>query len=183
MSLSEPELRLREQRLARREQLLRAREAELSAERCPADRFDALVREFVGRPPSARLPPERARLEPPPGVAPGLLGLWLLASPVVLGFGERGVAWSCVVCGIVVAIAAAIRLSGAADLMISAALVTAGAWLIVSAVWLDGGPRATTDCAVCGVLALVLGLAPLAVRALSSGGRAQRRYRAGHGLA
>src|SRR5919197_2636561 len=81
MSRTEPELRLREQRVARREQLLRAREAELSAERCSADRLDALVREFVDRTP-------RARLEPAPGVLPGALGLWLLASPVVLGFGR-----------------------------------------------------------------------------------------------
>src|SRR5918911_546936 len=99
MSLTEPELRLREQRLARREQLLRAREAELSAERCSADRLDALVRELVDRAPPARLPPAS-------GVAPGLLGVWLLAGPVVLGFAEGGAAWSCLACGIVAVVVA-----------------------------------------------------------------------------
>jgi hypothetical protein len=81
------------------------------------------VREFVDRAPPARLPPEGALLQPAPGVTPGLLGLWLLAGPVVLGFGAGSAAWSCIACGIVVAVAAGIRLSGAAHPLVSWALV------------------------------------------------------------
>ena len=107
MSLTEPELRLRERRLARREQVLRARLSELAAPDRSPDRLDALLRELV-----ERTPPDR--VSPALGAAVGLLGLWLLASPVMLGFAAAGAAWSCVACGIALAVAGAARLSGAA---------------------------------------------------------------------
>jgi hypothetical protein len=46
--------------------------------------------------------------------------------------------------------------------------------LIASAAWLDNGPRTTTDCAVCGALALMAGFAPLAMHVLSRPGRDRR---------
>src|SRR5919197_2636560 len=86
---------------------------------------------------------------------------------------EGGAAWSCIACGIVVAIAAGIRLSGTKHAAVSWALVAAGAWLIASAVLFDALPRATTNCAVCGALLLVAGLVPLATRAWVSAPAAQ----------
>ena len=161
MSLSEPELRLRERRLARREQVLRAREAELRPAGCSPDRVDALLRELVDVAPPARLPR-------PVGAAPGLLGVWLLASPVVLGFAAEGAAWSCTACGVVMTLAAG--LAGARRSLASWAVVAASVWLIASALWLHASSGATIDCAVSGALGLPAGLAPFVLRAWSRPG-------------
>jgi hypothetical protein len=168
MSLTEPELRLRARRLARREQVLRAREAELAVAESSPDQLGALMRELVDRAPPARVAPAL-------GVAPGLLGLWLLASPVVLGFAAEGAAWSCIACGIVAALAAGLRLSGAAHPLASWSLVAASAWLIAFAPWLDAPARAGIACEVSGALGLAAAVAPHALREPSRRGGGARR--------
>jgi hypothetical protein len=150
--MSEPELRRRERQLARREQVLRAREAELSSPGPSLDRFDALLCELATQP-----APDRLRR--PLAALVGVLGLWLLASPVVLGLSTAAGTWSCVVCGAALAVAAGARLAGSAHPLPSLTIAVVSVLLIACALSLDTA-REVVDCAVVGALGLACALAP-----------------------
>lgn len=160
MSLTEPELRLRERQLARREQVLHAREAELTSSSLSLDRFDALLREFAEQPtPNRAEQPAPERLQSPLASAAGLLGIWLLASPVVLGLATAVGAWSCILCGAALAVAAATRLTHAAHPLPPLMIGVVSVLLIACALSLDSA-REVLNCAVTGALGLASALAP-----------------------
>lgn len=87
-----------------------------------------------------------------------LLGAWLLASPVVLGYSTGDAAWNPVVCGavaIVLALGQTIRRVRSS--MPGWILMAIGVWLFVGGFWLADSPQASWNARGAGALMFFLG--------------------------
>jgi SPW repeat-containing protein len=89
-----------------------------------------------------------------------LAGIWLIIAPFVLGYRGGDPIWNDVVFGAIVAILGLVRVSGAyraAELSWVNAIV--GAWIFVSAFWLDASGTASANDIIFGIVVFVLALA------------------------
>ncbi len=85
-----------------------------------------------------------------------LAGIWLIVAPLVLGYGDGDPYWNDIVFGAIVGVLALARLSGAyraAWLSWVNALI--GAWLFISAWWLDDTSTAAWNDAIAGAVIFV----------------------------
>jgi hypothetical protein len=90
------------------------------------------------------------------------LGIWLMVSPWVLGYGDGDPWWNPIVAGIVVASCAAGRLVGAVtEAALSRVNFLAGLWLVLSAFWLPPNAESAVSNATVGVLVTLLALLSL----------------------
>lgn len=88
-----------------------------------------------------------------------LAGIWLIIAPFVLGYGSNNVYWNDIAFGAVVGILALIRISGAYRASwLSWINMIVGAWIFVSAFWLDNIARAAWNDVILGAIVFFLGL-------------------------
>jgi SPW repeat-containing protein len=134
--------------------------------------------------PVAREPvaPVAGAPEPPPGTwrdevagASGinvLAGIWLIIAPFVLGYGGGDPYWNDIVFGAIVVVLAGVRALGAyRQAWMSWLNMLIGAWVFISAFWLDATARASWNDVILGAIIFVLG----AVSASASAERPRRR--------
>jgi len=89
-----------------------------------------------------------------------LAGIWLIIAPFVLNYQSGDPIWNDVVFGAIVAVLALIRVTGAYRASIlSWANAIIGAWIFVSAFWLDSSGRAAANDIIFGVVVFVLAIA------------------------
>jgi hypothetical protein len=89
-----------------------------------------------------------------------LAGVWLIIAPFVLGYRSGDPYWNDIVFGAIVAVVALVRISGAyraSELSWANAII--GAWLFVSAFWLDATGRASWNDVIMGIIVFVLAIA------------------------
>jgi SPW repeat len=88
-----------------------------------------------------------------------LAGIWLIIAPFVLGYGGGDPYWNDIVFGAIVAGLALVRVSGAYRASWMSWLnVLIGAWIFISAFWLDNTWNAGTNDIIVGAIVFVLGL-------------------------
>jgi hypothetical protein len=142
----------------------------VSKQRRPADGVPVLVDEPLGD-------PSDPRDTPPPSQRPGLrgtivtasglnvlAGIWLVVAPFVLGYRSGDPLWNDIVFGAIIALLALVRASSAYRSSGRSASVLSwlngliGAWLVISAFWLDASGTAAINDIVLGLAVLILGL-------------------------
>jgi hypothetical protein len=88
-----------------------------------------------------------------------LAGIWLIIAPFVLGYGDGDPYWNDIVFGAIVAVLGLARVSGAYRAAwlswINAAI---GAWIFISAWWLDDTSTAAWNDVIAGAVIFVLAL-------------------------
>lgn len=88
-----------------------------------------------------------------------LAGIWLIIAPFVLGYSDGDPYWNDIVFGAIIAVLALARVSGAyrmPELSWINALI--GAWIFVSAFWLDDSARASWNDVILGIVVFVLAI-------------------------
>ena len=93
-----------------------------------------------------------------------IAGIWLMASPEVLDYGEEDAAWNPIVVGGIVVLLAAIRLGAGpyGGSWTAWTEIAAGAWLFLSGIWLPESNEAVWNAVGVGILVVFLGLVGLA---------------------
>jgi hypothetical protein len=104
-------------------------------------------------------------------------GIWLILAPFVLGYRDADPYWNDIVFGAVIAALGLIRATGAfRESWLSYLNALAGAWVFVSAFWLDDSGQAIWNDLIVGVIVVVLSL--LSASASDEAAPAQaRRFR------
>jgi hypothetical protein len=88
-----------------------------------------------------------------------LAGIWLIIAPFVLGYSNGDPYWNDIVFGAIVTVLALARVSGAYRASWMSWLnMLIGAWIFVSAFWLDNTSNAGTNDIILGAIVFVLGL-------------------------
>jgi hypothetical protein len=88
-----------------------------------------------------------------------LAGIWLIIAPFVLGYSNGDPYWNDIVFGAIVAVLALARVSGAYRASWMSWLnMLIGAWIFISAFWLDNTSNAGTNDIVLGAIVFILGL-------------------------
>ena len=140
------------------------------AARTRSDRFHR-IRDPL-RPLDSREPPVGGPVTDGPGgrddwrgtvrIASGLnvlAGIWLIIAPFVLGYRDGDPYWNDIVFGAIVAILALARVSGAYRASwLSWVNMLIGAWIFISAFWLDATSTAGVNDIILGAIVFVLGL-------------------------
>lgn len=88
-----------------------------------------------------------------------LAGIWLIIAPFVLGYSNGDPYWNDIIFGAIIAVLALARVSGAyrmPELSWINALI--GAWIFVSAFWLDDSARASWNDVILGIVVFVLAI-------------------------
>jgi SPW repeat len=103
-----------------------------------------------------------------------LAGIWLIIAPFVLGYGGGDPYWNDIVFGAITALIAAARFAGAYRASwLSWLNALIGAWIFVSAFWLDDTGTAATNDIILGAIVFVLAIA--SATATDEGTSAERR--------
>ena len=98
-----------------------------------------------------------------------LAGIWLIIAPFVLGYGDGDPYWNDIVFGAIVVVLGASRgLFALRQTWLSALNVLIGAWIFISAFWLDSTGKAAWNDVILGAIVFVLGVIAWSER----GGRA-----------
>jgi hypothetical protein len=101
-----------------------------------------------------------------------LAGIWLIIAPFVLGYGNGDPYWNDIVFGAIVVVLAGARALGAyRQAWMSWLNMLIGAWIFISAFWLDATSRASWNDIILGAIIFVLG----AVSASATAERPVRR--------
>jgi hypothetical protein len=101
-----------------------------------------------------------------------LAGIWLIIAPFVLGYGSGDPYWNDIVFGAIVVVLAGARALGAyRQAWMSWLNMLIGAWIFISAFWLDATSRASWNDIILGAIIFVLG----AVSASATAERPVRR--------
>jgi hypothetical protein len=88
-----------------------------------------------------------------------LAGIWLIIAPFVLGYDDGDPYWNDIVFGAIVAVLALARVAGAYRASWMSWLnMLIGAWIFISAFWLDDTSNAGTNNIILGAIVFVLGL-------------------------
>jgi hypothetical protein len=88
-----------------------------------------------------------------------LAGIWLIIAPFVLGYSNGDPYWNDIVFGAIVAVLALARVSGAYRASWMSWLnMLIGAWIFISAFWLDNTSNAGTNDIILGAIVFILGL-------------------------
>jgi SPW repeat len=88
-----------------------------------------------------------------------LAGIWLIIAPFVLGYSDGDPYWNDIVFGAIVAVLALARASGAYRASWMSWLnMLIGAWIFISAFWLDNTSNAATNDIILGAIVFILGL-------------------------
>jgi hypothetical protein len=88
-----------------------------------------------------------------------LAGIWLIIAPFVLGYNDGDPHWNDIVFGAIVAVLALARVAGAYRASWMSWLnMLIGAWIFISAFWLDNTSTAETNDIILGAIVFVLGL-------------------------
>lgn len=91
------------------------------------------------------------------------IGLWLVASPWVLGYGRDEAWWNPTVAGLVVALFAGGRMLGdVTEPGLARANFAVGIWLIASSFWLPPTTAAAVNNGTCGALVVLMALLAMA---------------------
>jgi hypothetical protein len=113
--------------------------------------------------------PSRAATNPP-SVFNALVGLWLMISPLLIGYTATPTAvWNAVVVGVLIVACAWVRATGAGNtLALSGVNVVLGAWLVTAPFFLyPNDPLAVGNSLVVGVLTGLLALWSIAATPLA----------------
>jgi hypothetical protein len=106
--------------------------------------------------------PDRGGPLPEIGVASGLnvlAGIWLIIAPFVLGYDNGDPYWNDIVFGAIVAVLALARVAGAyRAAWMSWLNMLIGAWIFISAFWLDNTANAGTNDIILGAIVFLLAL-------------------------
>ena len=86
-----------------------------------------------------------------------IAGIWLIIAPWVLGYAAGDPKWNDVVFGAIIGVLALLRMSGTyATAWASAVNMLIGAWVFISAFWLDKSGTAGANDIILGVIVFVL---------------------------
>jgi hypothetical protein len=130
----------------------------------PAQRGDRRLSHNPARPQPARGEPAPAGLTARDDVRAVaglnvLAGIWLIIAPFVLGYGDGDPYWNDIVFGAIVVVLGASRVLFAPRLpWVSAINVLIGAWIFISAFWLDATGTAAWNDVILGAIVFVLGI-------------------------
>lgn len=127
------------------------------------------ARDPIGGRPAAGPPEPGVPPEPPGGgwreevgLASGLnllAGLWLIVAPFVLNYSSADPVWNDVVFGGAIALIALLRIGGLyRESWLSWLNVAFGAWIFISAFWLDDSSTAAWNDIILGAIVVVLGM-------------------------
>jgi hypothetical protein len=101
-------------------------------------------------------------------------GIWLIIAPFVLGYGNGDPYWNDIVFGAIVGVIALVQLAGAyTAAWLSSINALIGAWIFISAFWLDRTGTAEANDIILGAIVFVLAI--VAATAGREGAAAERR--------
>jgi hypothetical protein len=104
-------------------------------------------------------------------------GLWLLGSPLVLGYSSDAATANYVACGAAIVLLALVRLAVApAAAFLSGVIAVIGAWVFAAAFWLAEASVAAWNEAIVGGLVVILATASVLASRPASGAGADRPW-------
>jgi hypothetical protein len=124
---------------------------------------------------------DQGRWLPEIGIASGLnvlAGIWLIIAPFVLGYDNGDPYWNDIVFGAIVAVLAFARVAGAyRATWMSSLNMLIGAWIFISAFWLDNTANAGTNDIILGAIVFLLALVSASATVESQTTRTRRLAR------